>query len=179
MIGRFQPFHKGHLLLAKQIFGDCEELIIAVGSAQFNYMFKEPFTAGERIVMIHESLMESSFDLCRCYIIPIENEENNATWFAHMRSMVPSFDVLYSGNEFVLNLIGKQIEIRSPVFIKREKYNGSYIRELMTKNDDWKKLVPTSVSTLIEQLRGVERVKMLQKMQTNGFYNMRRYPVTK
>jgi len=93
--------------------------------------------------------------------------------------MVPSFNVLYSGNEFVLNLIGKQIEIRRTVFIKREKYNGSYIRELMTKNDDWKKLVPTSVSTLIEQLRGVERVKMLQKMQTNGFYNMRRYPVTK
>jgi len=28
-------------------------------------------------------------------------------------------------------------------------------------------------------LRGVERVKMLQKMQTNGFYNVRRYPVTK
>src|ERR671922_1103006 len=96
MVGRFQPFHNGHLSLAKQILGECDELIIAIGSAQFNYTYKDPFTAGERISMIHAALSESKIDLGRCYIIPVVNDENNARWFAHLKSMVPYFDVLYS-----------------------------------------------------------------------------------
>ena len=59
MVGRFQPFHNGHLNLAYQILDDCEEMIIAIGSAQFNYTFTNPFTAGERIYIVHESLVEA------------------------------------------------------------------------------------------------------------------------
>ena len=56
MMGRFQPFHLGHLELVKQILDECDEVIIAVTSSQFNYLEKDPFTAGERIEMIHNSL---------------------------------------------------------------------------------------------------------------------------
>src|ERR671933_547976 len=91
MIGRFQPFHKGHLSLARQILEDCEELIISIGSAQYNYILQDPFTAGERMFMIHRALAESQIDLKNCYIVPIVNDENNARWFAHLRSMVPHF----------------------------------------------------------------------------------------
>jgi nicotinamide-nucleotide adenylyltransferase len=49
VIGRFQPFHNGHLELIKQIMNECEELVVVIGSAQFNYLAKDPFTAGERI----------------------------------------------------------------------------------------------------------------------------------
>ncbi len=41
MVGRFQPFHKGHLCLVGQIFEDCDEVVIAIGSAQINYSFTE------------------------------------------------------------------------------------------------------------------------------------------
>ena len=71
MVGRFQPFHKGHLSLVKQILGDCDELIIAIGSAQYNYIFQDPFTAGERMSMIHRALTEARIDLTKCYIVPI------------------------------------------------------------------------------------------------------------
>ena len=54
--------------------------------------------------MIHAALMESGIDLARCYIIPVINDENNARWLGHLRSMVPHFDILYSGNEFVKSL---------------------------------------------------------------------------
>ena len=47
-MGRFQPFHLGHLELVKQILDQCDEVIIAITSAQFNYL-ERPFTAGERI----------------------------------------------------------------------------------------------------------------------------------
>ena len=58
MVGRFQPFHNGHLYLSNQILQECDELIIAIGSAQFNYIYKDPFTAGERVLMIHAALLE-------------------------------------------------------------------------------------------------------------------------
>jgi nicotinamide-nucleotide adenylyltransferase len=49
MMGRFQPFHFGHLDLVRQILKECDEVIIAITSSQFNYLDKDPFTAGERI----------------------------------------------------------------------------------------------------------------------------------
>ena len=52
MMGRFQPFHLGHLDLVKQILDECDEVIIAITSSQFNYLEKDPFTSGERIEMI-------------------------------------------------------------------------------------------------------------------------------
>ena len=61
-MGRFQPFHLGHLELVKQILDQCDEVIIAITSAQFNYLEKDPFTAGERIEMIHNSLKEANLD---------------------------------------------------------------------------------------------------------------------
>src|SRR5687768_15239212 len=91
MLGRFQPFHNGHLALARQILDECDELVVAIGSAQFNFIEKDPFSAGERLVMIRGSLAESGVDLSRCYLIPIANDDNNARWLANLRSMVPEF----------------------------------------------------------------------------------------
>lgn len=163
MVGRFQPFHNGHLCLVKQILKDCDELVIVIGSAQFNYSFTDPFTAGERIMMIHASLVESKINLTRCHIVPVVNDENNARWFGHLKSMVPPFDFLYSGNEFVGNLVSSQTRILKPRFSKRREYNGTNIRKLMSSSNSWKKFVPDAVAGIIEQIDGVTRVRFLLK----------------
>ena len=107
MLGRFQPFHRGHLALARQILQECDELVIAIGSAQFNFIEKDPFTAGERVLMIHRGLAADGLDLSRCYIIPVPNDDNNARWLAGLRSMLPEFDVLYTGNNYVKHLVAR------------------------------------------------------------------------
>ena len=184
MVGRFQPIHNGHLHLAKQILKDCDELIIAIGSAQFNYIDKDPFTAGERVLMIHAALASepNDIDLGKCYIIPIVNDENNASWFGHIKSMVPPFHVLYTGNEFVASLAERDVEIKKPSFLKKEEYNGTNIRKQMAaaaartmqqqdnnqqqqeqqqKQQNWRNLVPNAVCTIIEEIDGVKRIEML------------------
>jgi nicotinamide-nucleotide adenylyltransferase len=161
LVGRFQPFHKGHLLLVRQVFQDCEEVILAIGSAQFNYIYTDPFTAGERIMMIHAALVESEIDLKKCYIVPVVNDENNARWFGHLKSMVPHFDILYSGNEFVTSLVSGDTKVLKPRFSKRREYNGTNIRKLMLKSHSWKKLIPDSVARIIEQVDGVTRIRFL------------------
>ena len=89
MMGRFQPFHLGHLDLVKQILSECDEVIIALTGSQFNYIEKDPFTAGERIEMIHQSLKNENIELSRCYVIPIENQFNVATWAAYLKASLP------------------------------------------------------------------------------------------
>lgn len=169
MTGRFQPFHNGHLALAKQILSECNELIIVVGSAQFNYIDKDPFTAGERITMIHEALKQQDVDLSKCYVIPMSNDENNARWIAYLKSMAPPFHVLYSGNDFVKNLALAHdpcLIVKDPVFAKKQEYNGTNIRCLMIDDKPWKHLVPDAVAEIIEQVNGVNRVKLLARSDT-------------
>jgi nicotinamide-nucleotide adenylyltransferase len=163
MLGRFQPFHNGHLHLSRQILQECSELIIVIGSAQFNYIYKDPFTAGERVLMIHAALIESGIDVAKCHIIPVVNDENNARWFGHLKSMVPRFDILYSGNEFVSSLVSEHVKIKRPLFVKKDEYNGTNIRQKMATLQNWKELVPNSVSEIIEEIGGVDRVKILIK----------------
>jgi nicotinamide-nucleotide adenylyltransferase len=170
MLGRFQPFHKGHLALTKQILSECDELVIIIGSAQFNFIDKDPFSAGERVLMIHEALKEAGIDLSRCYVIPVANDENNARWLAYLRSMVPPFDVLYSGNDFVKYLARSQdsnIEIKEPVFAEVNEYNGTNIRHLMQDGKPWEHLVPPAVAKVIQQVGGIVRINMLAHSDSN------------
>lgn len=175
MTGRFQPFHNGHLALARQALAECEELVIVIGSAQFNFIEKDPFTAGERVFMIHAALKEAGVDLARCYIVPVANDENNARWLAGLRSQVPPFDALYSGNEFVDYLARSQdpsVAVRKPEFANREEYNGTHIRALIAsggdnKKEEWERLVPPAVAKAIVEAGGVERIKMLTRSDTD------------
>lgn len=170
MTGRFQPFHNGHLALARQILEECDELVVAIGSAQFNFIDKDPFTAGERALMIHEALKEADVDLAKCYVIPVANDENNARWISYLKSMVPAFDVLYSGNDFVKHLAlsqGRSIAVKSPRFAKRKEYNGTNIRRLMLAGGRWRQLVPPAVAMVIEQVNGIERMRVLAGSDTN------------
>lgn len=162
--GRFQPFHRGHLALVRQVLSECDELVIVVGSAQFNFIEKDPFTAGERILMIHGSLAKAGIDLARCYVIPVPNDENNARWLANLRSQVPPFDALYSGNDFVDLLAAEQdpsLALRRPRFAKMKQYNGTNIRRLIRSGRPWKHLVPPAVARVIGDIKGVERIKTL------------------
>lgn len=177
IIGRFQPFHKGHLELVRQVLKDSDKLIIVIGSSQYNYIFKDPFTAGERIEMIHDTLVYEAMDLSRIHIIPLSNIENNSMWLAYLQSMTPEFNVIYSGNEFVSTLASDSIgyrkkselnlEVRRPIFNKKEMYNGENIRNLIISGKKWQHLVPKQVIDVIERIDGVKRIRVISRTDSN------------
>jgi nicotinamide-nucleotide adenylyltransferase len=182
MIGRFQPFHNGHLKLAHQILDDCAELIIAIGSSQFNYTFLNPFTAGERVYFIHDSLVEAKIDLRRVYIVPIFNLENNAIWFQHLRSMLPKFDSIYSGNKFVLELLSHTSEsfrVHAPKFYDQINCNGTNIRMNIVMDKNWRHYVPDAVHRIISEVDGTHRIKVLFESQRNATGETKQYPEIK
>ena len=71
LIGRMQPFHNGHMQVIKKILEEVDEIIIGIGSAQLSHELKDPFTAGERVLMISQTLVEEEIDPSRYYIIPM------------------------------------------------------------------------------------------------------------
>ncbi|HNL86858.1 MAG TPA: nicotinamide-nucleotide adenylyltransferase, partial [Methanoregulaceae archaeon] len=104
-IGRFQPYHNGHQYVLEKIAGTADAIVIGVGSAQLSHEKENPFTAGERILMITESLKDIRVPL---YVIPIEDIKRNALWVAHVRSMVPPFDIIFSSNPLVMRLFSEE-----------------------------------------------------------------------
>lgn len=167
MMGRFQPFHNGHLELVKQILNECDEVIIALTSSQFNYLEKDPFTSGERIEMIHNSLKDSSIDMSKCFIVAIENQFNIATWSSYLIASLPKFDKVYSGNDYVKMLLADSgIDVVSPLFLDRIQYNATKIRQMIIHDEDWQKFVPHAVVRLIKKIHGENRLKIIAQSDT-------------
>ena len=167
-MGRFQPFHLGHLDLAKQILYGCDELIIAITSSQFNYLEKDPFTAGERIEMIHNSLKESSLDLTRCFVVSIENQFNVATWASYLKSALPHFDKVFSGNDYVSMLLADSgIDVVSPKFLDRTQFNATRIRSMIISDENWKDFVPNAVYEFLTKINAQNRLAVISKSDTD------------
>ncbi len=167
MMGRFQPFHLGHLDLVRQILKECDEVVIAITSSQFNYLEKDPFTAGERIEMIHDSLKESDVDLTRCIILALDNQFNIATWSSYLKSMLPEFDKVYSGNDYVKMLLAdSKIKVVTPEFLDREQYNATKIRSMIISDGEWQNFVPSAVAEFIKKINGKNRIEIINNSDT-------------
>jgi nicotinamide-nucleotide adenylyltransferase len=81
--------------------------------------------------------------------------------------MVPKFDLLYSGNEYVRYLSTKKINIKEPIFINKHRFNGENIRKLILNHGKWENLVPNAVKDIIVQINGVERIRVLAISDTH------------
>ncbi|OPY55071.1 MAG: Nicotinamide-nucleotide adenylyltransferase [Methanosaeta sp. PtaU1.Bin112] len=162
-IGRFQPYHLGHQAVLKKIAQEVEEIVIVIGSAQESHTPENPFTGGERMEMIYAALSE--IDLRECSIVtPLQDIQRNSVWVSHLRSMVPRFDVVYSNNPLVVQLMSDAgIEIRRSPMYQREQYSGTTIRKLMSENREWAGLVPASVAAFIREIGGLERLIAISK----------------
>lgn len=159
-IGRFQPFHKGHFEAIKEMAGQVNKLIICIGSAQDSYTYDDPFTAGERHLMISESLNQAGID--NYYLIPIVDIHRYSVWVAHIKSLVPPFDAIYTNNDLTARLFSEaKIEVRRPHLYDRKKYSGKGVRKTMAEGGDWQSLVPDGTIRIIEEIDGVKRVMEL------------------
>ncbi len=159
-IGRFQPFHNGHLHIIKQILEEVDGLIIGIGSAQHGFTEENPFTAEERKDMISRTLSKEG--LKDFEIIPIPDVNDDDKWVCHVSSLVPEFDVVYSNNSLVKTLFttaGKEVKTFS--FFKREMCSGTEIRRRILDGEEWKNLVPKTVIDTIREIKGIERIKDL------------------
>ena len=165
MVGRFQPVHKGHIEVVKQILQEVDELIIGVGSSQEGYTFENPFTADERVFMIEKALKEAKVDRSRIHIVQIPDVHDDKRWVQHVVSLSPEFSVVYSGNPWVQRLFEEAgYEVRVPPPFRRKEYQGMEIRDRMLKGEKWEHLIPESVLEIVKKINAIERIERVSKI---------------
>ena len=165
-IGRFQPYHNGHHTMVERIADEVDELVLGIGSAGDSHSTRNPFTAGERIMMITKAVQE--FDITT-YAVPIEDLDRNSVWVSHVQSMSPDFDVAYSNNPLVIQLFREaSVEVRESPMFKREILEGTAVRKRMIEDENWQSRVPDAVVDVIDEIGGIERIQMVADDDSNG-----------
>jgi len=163
-VGRFQPFHMGHLKAVKEILEKLDELGIVVGSSQYSHKMNNPFTAGERITMIRGALEKEGVSPSRYWIVPVPDVHVHMTWVAQVIGYTPKFTVVYTNDPLTRRLfIEAGYEVKPVPFHKRKLYSATEIRKRMLSGKDWEELLPSTVVQFIKEINGVERLRDLAK----------------
>lgn len=160
-VGRFQPFHKGHLRALEHVLSRSDKVVIGVGSSWEANTPENPFSFDERRRMIESALAKSAGKFV-VYGIPDFNDD--VKWIKHIRENLPSFDIVYTnaGREASI-FSGNRFKIEEMPFFERKKYSATEVRKRMLSGGNWRELVPKPAAEVIEKAGGVQRVKKLAR----------------
>lgn len=162
LIGRFQPFHRGHLGLVRAVREGAPDrtLLIGIGSAEQSYTPENPFTAGERFEMIDAALTESRVD--GVAIVPIPDIQRHALWVRYLEALLPPFDRIYTNNPLTRLLFERAgYAVESPPLLERTRWEGAQIRALLAAGRPVADRVPPAVDRLLASYGAAARLAAL------------------
>ena len=79
LIGRFQPFHLGHLEAIKFALSKVEHLHVGIGSSNKSHQERNPFTADERKEMILLSIEDDIAKRISIHYIPDVDDRSSTS----------------------------------------------------------------------------------------------------
>lgn len=184
-LGRFQPFHNGHLRIIEDLTKRFDRVVIALCSSQKHNTKRNPFTVWERYQMIKNTLSKRLRET-QYEVIPMPDIECPERWADFTHAIFGDYDVVITNNSNIRKLFenrGDKVEgtETKTVNIKRKKRNapdyvdtvdisGTHIRDAIACDivdydisNDWIYCVPCEVSYYIKKIYGVERIKKLYK----------------
>jgi len=106
-VGRFQPFHIGHLDAIKAVLKEVDELVIVIGSAQYSHKPNNPFTAGERLVMVRHALQEAKIADSKVWIVPVPDVHLHMLWVSAVEGYTPKFTVVFTNEPLTRRLFSE------------------------------------------------------------------------
>ena len=160
LIGRFQPFHLGHLDAVLFGLSRTENLFIGIGSSNKSNESRNPFSAKERREMIISSIEPSMAERIKIFDIPDVGDHEK--WAFEIDRVVPKYDIVFTNDEFTKTLFEKREMNVIPAVLKdREKFSGTNIRELIADNKNWQDLVPRGTRKVLDKINAIERLKNL------------------
>jgi nicotinamide-nucleotide adenylyltransferase len=149
-IGRFQPFHNGHLHVARSLSKKYDDVVIGIGSSQEKNTKNNPFSYNERKTMISKALKSNKIKNFKIY--PIPDLYDDYKWTNHIFKKLPKFDAAYSGNDWTLRCFRKhKIKCRKVKLIKG--ISSTRIRAMIKNNKKWEKFVPEAVACYLKSRR--------------------------
>ena len=160
LIGRFQPFHLGHLDAVLFGLSRTENLFIGIGSSNKSNESRNPFSAKERREMITSSIEPSMIERIKIFDIPDVGDHEK--WTFEIDKTVPKYDVVFTNDEFTRTLFEKrEISVISVILKDREKFSGTNIRNLIAYDRNWRDLVPQGTRNVLDNINAKERLQNL------------------
>jgi bifunctional NMN adenylyltransferase/nudix hydrolase len=111
-IGRFEPFHVGHVDVARHALGHAKKVIFLVGSADTPRSLRNPWTVAERAVMIRAALEDVTE---RLIIRPLRDHlYNEAHWIAAVqRAVAEAIKADEGASDARVGMIGREKDASS------------------------------------------------------------------
>lgn len=160
LIGRFQPFHLGHMHALKFALTHVDKLWIGLGSSNKPKEKNNPFSAEERKEMILSSIDDQMKNNIKIY--PIPDLQNHQKWIEMIDTIVPPFDVIFTNDELTAHLYSKRGTKVIPIpFSNRDLFSGTNIRDRILSDQEWKSLVPDGTRKFLEKIDVKNRLKIL------------------
>ena len=160
LIGRFQPFHLGHLDALRFALSKVDKLWVRLGSSNKPIEKNNPFSAEERKKMILSSIDDSIRNKIEIYFIP--DFEDHIKWAEHIDTIVPKFDIVFTNDEMTKHLYSKrQTKVDVIPFTKRDAFSGTNIRDLILSDQPWEELVPDGTRNFLNEINAKQRLKNL------------------
>jgi nicotinamide-nucleotide adenylyltransferase len=159
-VGRFQPFHLGHLRVIKEILEENSSIIIVIGSSQANGTEKNPFSFEERKEMVNNALRSEG--ISNFEIHPVRDFNDDKLWTDSIKK-IAKFDAVYSQNDWTISCFEKNgAKVKKHSLYDHNIYSGSNIRKRIREGKGWEHLVPETVADLVKEFNGVERIRKNQ-----------------
>jgi nicotinamide-nucleotide adenylyltransferase len=98
------------------------------------------------------------------FLVPIMDINRYSTWVAHVASLVPPFDSVYTNNPLTRRLFFEAgYEVRNAPMFNREVYSGTEVRRRILQGGSWEELVPRGVVETILEVKGDERLQDIMR----------------
>lgn len=149
IVGRFQPFHNGHLQAVLSILEKEQSVLIIIGTSQESGTDDNPYSFELRSKMILEALKESGVDLNLVKIVPLPDINDDSKWVDYLIRSVPKFKVMYTGSKDTAKLFAKYSKITVKAVNFLDGVSGTLVRKRLKNNMIVSDLVPSSVLKLI------------------------------
>lgn len=160
LIGRFQPFHLGHLEAFMFALSKVEKLSIGIGSSNKPLQKQNPFSAHEREEMILSSVNDSTKQKIQIYYIP--DLEDHQKWIKNIETIVPKFDIVFSNDDLTKHLYSKKsIQVLPIPFMERDNLSGTNIRDRIVNGQEWEHLVPQGTQKVLKKIDAKKRITSL------------------
>lgn len=160
LIGRFQPFHLGHVDAIKFALEKVEKLWLGIGSSNRPLEKNNPFSADERKKMIQNSIDMDISKKIQIFYIP--DLEDHKKWIENIDEIVPEYDVVFSNDEMTQHLYSRRnMKVISIPFTKRDELSGTNIREKIQTGQSWDHLVPEGTKKTLQTIGAKDRLDSL------------------
>lgn len=151
VVGRFQPFHKGHLYLFKKSLTACNKIIIAVGSSNINNE-DNPLSYRTRVKMLKKVISEERIAYKVIKIVSSPDHPSDDVWFNKLLKNAGKFDVAFGNNGWTNDILEKAgYKVIKIPFLDRKIYQGVFIRKLFIENKKWENRVPKYLTEFIRK----------------------------